>query len=724
MANKVFQVAFEIAGKMGASFQSAFSSASAQMQTMGAQSVALRSNLKTLDAAYKAGTIGIESYKNAQAQLKAQLEQTQSAQSKLMAAQSQQNETAKRAGQIRGAAMDTAAMAAPLVAATKASIDFETAMGGVAKQVQGARDDNGNLTQTYYDMQSNVMQLSRDLRMMPSVVADTTAAAARMGVQGTDALSDFVRMSVQMGVAFEGSGDQIAEAMAKIANIRGIKLDTAEGREQVRDLADTINYLDDQTTAKGPEIIEVLKRISGTAAQSSFSNNELAVLATTMLDLGKTPEIAATGLNALMNRMATAPSQAKSFQEALTSLNISAKDLQASYIADSKGTVFSLLDQIKSLDTAQQAEVLTGLFGAEYQDDISALASGMDKLRGNMQMLDDTARKGSMEKEFQAKLKLTASSIDGVKQSFAEASISLTQVFLPSIQQAAGGLQGGAMMLANFQQQYPQLTNAIMLTTAGLVGFRLAWLATTFVLNQYKVQKAELLVMYQSHNAQMAINRAQMMLNAGATQAAAAGQWALNAAMAANPVLLTVAVIGGLVAILYVLYQNFDTVRNAIDAAWQKFAETFPNAAGFLSSIGDKVAWLAGKFKSLIGLQQESAQMSAGSSMGALQLGEGYRIAENASGGIYGKGAFLTTFAENSDEAAIPLDGSPRAISLWQKAGDMLGVTKGGDVFQVTYAPVITGASQDIMPELQRQQESFMEQFKEVVYQRGRLALE
>ena len=46
----------------------------------------------------------------------------------------------------------------------------------------------------------------------------------------------------------------------------------------------------------------------------------------------------------------------------------------------------------------------------------------------------------------------------------------------------------------------------------------------------------------------------------------------------------------------------------------------------------------------------------------------------NAAGGIYGKGAFVTSFAEEGPEAAIPLDRSPRAISLWQQAGQMLGM--------------------------------------------------
>jgi phage tail tape measure protein, TP901 family, core region len=48
-------------------------------------------------------------------------------------------------------------------------------------------------------------------------------------------------------------------------------------------------------------------------------------------------------------------------------------------------------------------------------------------------------------------------------------------------------------------------------------------------------------------------------------------------------------------------------------------------------------------------------------------------VASNAMGGIINK-PILTTFAEEGPEAAIPLDGSKNAISLWKKAGEILGV--------------------------------------------------
>ena len=72
-----------------------------------------------------------------------------------------------------------------------------------------------------------------------------------------------------------------------------------------------------------------------------------------------------------------------------------------------------------------------------------------------------------------------------------------------------------------------------------------------------------------------------------------------------------------------------------------------------------------------------STQFGAGLHVNVTTTGVGQSVAANAEGGIYRKGAFLTTFAEDSAEAAIPLDGSPRAIGLWRKAGEILGVGQG-----------------------------------------------
>ena len=68
----------------------------------------------------------------------------------------------------------------------KSYSSFEDAMAGVAKQVDGARDDNGQLTQTYYDMARAIQKMSETIPMATTDIAALVEGAARMGIQGKD----------------------------------------------------------------------------------------------------------------------------------------------------------------------------------------------------------------------------------------------------------------------------------------------------------------------------------------------------------------------------------------------------------------------------------------------------------------------------------------------------------------------------------------------------------
>ena len=98
-----------------------------------------------------------------------------------------------------------------------------------------------------------------------------------------------------------------------------------------------------------------------------------------------------------------------------------------------------------------------------------------------------------------------------------------------------------------------------------------------------------------------------------------------------------------------------DNLVNIFKAA---FNMIFDIASTIIGSIADKISGVASAVSGFFGFGG----------------GGGNDVSHNAQGGIYNKGAFLTTFAENSPEAAIPLDGSRRALSLWQQAGQILGV--------------------------------------------------
>ena len=61
-----------------------------------------------------------------------------------------------------------------------AFMQHEDAMLGIARQVQGARGDDGQLTQVYRDVDAQVFELSKRLPQTTVQIAEMTAVAARM----------------------------------------------------------------------------------------------------------------------------------------------------------------------------------------------------------------------------------------------------------------------------------------------------------------------------------------------------------------------------------------------------------------------------------------------------------------------------------------------------------------------------------------------------------------
>lgn len=111
---------------------------------------------------------------------------------------------------------------------------------------------------------------------------------------------------------------------------------------------------------------------------------------------------------------------------------------------------------------------------------------------------------------------------------------------------------------------------------------------------------------------------------------------------------------------------TFNGALSSTNGGLSSLASSSSSAAGAISGLGSAAS------SAVSALQ--SAGANAAAAVSAAASAASAKPAANAQGGIYNKGAFLTWFAEKSPEAAIPLDGSNRAISLWRKVGQMLGI--------------------------------------------------
>ncbi|EMV1744949.1 phage tail tape measure protein [Enterobacter hormaechei] len=294
-----------------------------------------------------------------------------------------------------------AATLAPVAAAVKSYSNLEDAMKGVAKQVNGLRDDSGNRTPQYEEMQRAIMDASEKLPMANGAVdyAALVEGGARMGVANSDDpwekqkadLLSFASMAAKASVAFELPADQLSESLGKIAGL--YKIPT----QNIEQLGDAINYLDDNAKSKGSDIIDVLQRVGGLASQLDYK--QAAALGSTFLTLGTPAEVAASATNAMVRELSIATVQGKNFMQGLDALGLSAEKVQKSMSVDAMGTIISVLEASKKLAPDQQVANLTQIFGKEFGDDAQKLANNLPELRRQIELTQGAAAKGSMNRE-------------------------------------------------------------------------------------------------------------------------------------------------------------------------------------------------------------------------------------------------------------------------------------------------------------------------------------
>ncbi|MGT3169810.1 phage tail tape measure protein [Yersinia enterocolitica] len=294
-----------------------------------------------------------------------------------------------------------AVMAAPVALALKSYTGMEDAMKGVAKQVNGLRDDNGQRTAQFYEMQ-NAIKDAAELAPLPGGAADFAAlveGGARMGVatEGADwaqqkkELLDFANVSAKASKAFELPAGELAESLGKISGL--YKIPTKD----IEQLGDALNYLDDNAQSKGADIIDVLQRMGGVADRLNYK--QAAALGSTFLSLGAQSEIAASAANAMVRELSIATMQSDKFLAGLDALGMDESKIEKAMAVDAMGTLREVLGAVKKLPDVDRLRVLTQLFGKDFGKDAAKLVNNIDELDRQLALTSSTGAKGSMQKE-------------------------------------------------------------------------------------------------------------------------------------------------------------------------------------------------------------------------------------------------------------------------------------------------------------------------------------
>ena len=272
----------------------------------------------------------------------------------------------------------------------------EDAMLGVARQVPGARDEMGRLTEVYRQAEREVRELSESIPLATTEIAAMYTAAARMEVP-TEHLREQVKLAAEMAIAFDAVPDEIAESMGKVAKNYQMPV-TA-----IRGLADAINYLDDNAISKGSDIIDFLNRTSGVVSTVAMSAQQAAALGSTLLTLGERGETASTATNAIVQKLAAATKGTKKMRAALQEIGLAPEAVQKGMAADAIGTLTKVMDGIRAMPKDQRIGIMVELIGLEHSDTLAKLVDKPEELQRQLDLAGGTQAAGSMAREAAAR---------------------------------------------------------------------------------------------------------------------------------------------------------------------------------------------------------------------------------------------------------------------------------------------------------------------------------
>lgn len=611
-----------------------------QQQTALVRAELYRAGISASDGASATARITRETmrYNRQLSEQEARLRRVGEQQRKMNAARAAYSKSLEVRDRIAGAGATTTAaglaMGAPVMAAVKSYASMEDAMKGVAKQVNGLRDDNGNRTKQFYDMQDAIKAASEQLPMENGAIdyAALVEGGARMGVTNQDDpyedqkrdLLAFASTAAKAATAFELPADELAEGLGKIAQL--YKVPT----RNIEQLGDALNYLDDNAMSKGGDIINVLQRMGGVADRLDF--RKAAALGSTFLSLGAAPEIAASASNAMVRELSIATMQSKRFFEGMNLLKLNPAEIEKQMTTDAMGTIQRVLEKVNNLPQDKRLSAMTMIFGKEFGDDAAKLANNLPELQRQLKLTSGSGANGSMQKESDINKDSLSAQWLLVKTGAQNAFSSLGETLRQPLMDIMGMVKGVTGALRRWVEQNPVLAGTLMkvaaATAAITVGLGTLAVAVAAVLGPIAAIRfgLSMLAAKALPSAAAAVTRTGSVLRllvSGPLALLRGALFGISGLLGAllSPIGLVVAALAGVALVVWKYWQPISAflggVVEGFKAAAAPISAAFEPLRPIFQWIGDRVQALLGWFNDLLTpVKSTSEELNSAAAMG------------------------------------------------------------------------------------------------------------
>lgn len=211
----------------------------------------------------------------------------------------------------QAAAAGAVAFSAAIGLSAKAAIDFESSMADVRKVVSGLETPKA-----FGEIKKEILDLSRQMPITADGFAQIYAAAGQSGIARGE-LKEFATLVAQVGVAFDMTAEEAGKSLAQMKVALGLTT------PELRGLADSLNYLSNNSGATASNLVEFMSRAGAVGKIAGLSGQQTAAFGAAMIQTGINTEVAATSFNNMIKALSKGPSMTERQIGALTRLGYS-----------------------------------------------------------------------------------------------------------------------------------------------------------------------------------------------------------------------------------------------------------------------------------------------------------------------------------------------------------------------------------------------------------------
>ena len=350
----------------------------------------------------------------------------------------------------------------------QASMDFESAMTGVAKTTDLTDDELSTMSDAIKEMSTEIPATTEEL-------AAIAESAGQLGIH-KESLLDFTEIMAMLGTSTNMTADEAATSLSRLANITGMS------QEDFDRLGATIVDLGNNLATTEKEIVDMSMRIAGAGAQVGMTEAEIMSFSGALSSVGIEAEAGGSAFSTLISNMSLAVQQGGDGLEQFADVaGMSAAEFAAAFEEDAAGAIIQFIQGLGNMESEGRSAIAVlddmGLSDIRMRDALLRAAGASDVFTNALQIGSNAWDENTaLVNEATKRYATTQSQLTMMQNAYKNLKVAIGDAYTPALQKAYSVGTQVLNAVSQFVKQNPALVNAIT-AFVGVLGLVVAALA-------------------------------------------------------------------------------------------------------------------------------------------------------------------------------------------------------------------------------------------------------